>query len=199
MDIREAEENLQLIRSMMERATRWTGLPAYACFGAAACGFAGWALSASRGLDFSVPGHAAPLFEIWGAVAGIAAISVVAFTIAAARRRGEPALSSLTRSIMFSILPGLFTGGVLTFVAPPEMRPGVWMLCYGTSLLGLGVFAGWKANLTGALFLAGGSSALLAFPSLGLTLMAATFGGLHALLGSLLLLKPSRRGAEDLP
>jgi hypothetical protein len=182
---------------MMERATRWTGLPAYACFGAAACGLAGWALSVSRGLSFSSPADAAALFEIWGAVAGIAAIQVVAFTVAAAQRRGESPVSSLTRGILYAVLPGLFTGALMTLVMPVELRPGVWMLCYGTSLLGLGIFAGWKANLTGILFLAFGSLTLLILPALGVLMMAVAFGGLHALLGSLLLIN-KRRDHEQL-
>lgn len=177
---------------MMERATRWTGLPAYACFGAAACGVAGWALSAARGLSFADPTHAAALFEIWGAVAAIAAIQVVAFTVAAARRRGEPAWSSLTQGILFAVLPGLFTGAVLTLVVPVEQRAGVWMLCYGTALLGLGIFAGWKANVAGLLFLACGAMTLLFLKAQGLSMMAASFGGVHAVLGALLWLKSRR-------
>ncbi len=196
MNIREAEENLQLIRSMMERGTRWTGLPAYACFGAAACGIAGWALSISRGLSFANPLDAPALFEIWGVVAAIAAVQVIAFTVASAQRRGEPAWSSLTRGIFYAVLPGLFTGAVLTLVMPAEQRPGAWMLCYGTALLGLGIFAGWKANVAGALFLACGAITLCVVPVNGLSMMAASFGGLHALLGSLLLLK--RRDHEQL-
>jgi hypothetical protein len=193
MDIREAERNLELIRSYMERATRWTGLPAYACFGAAMCGFAGWAYSAARGLDFAAPAFSAPLLEAWVTVAAIAAVQVVAFTVLAARKRGEPALSNLTRSIVWSMLPGLFTGGVLTLVVPPAQWPGVWMLCYGTALLGMGLFAGWKANVVGILFLATGALSLLVLKTHGLALMALGFGGLHALLGALCLIRPGDR------
>lgn len=186
MDIREAEHNLELIRSMMERATTWTGLPAYACFGASICGFSGWAWSAGRGLDFGNPEHSAPLLAAWMVVAAVAALQAVIFTALAARRRGEPAMSRLTWGILFAVLPGLFTGGMLTLGAEPSERPALWMLCYGTSLLGLGIFAGWKANVAGILFLLCGSLAILTGGH-GLTLMAASFGGLHALLGALLL------------
>src|SRR5262245_57136095 len=139
MNVREAERNLVLIRSMMERATVWTGLPAYACFGAAACALAGCGYTAMRGVDFDMLKAASELLELWILVAGVAAVQVVAFTVMAARRRGEPAMSRLTWSILFAMAPGLFTGGVMTFVASCREWPGLWMLCYGTALLGLGI------------------------------------------------------------
>jgi len=196
MDLREAERNLQLIRSMMERATTWTGLPAYACFGAAACGFAGWGASALQGLAFTSAASAPGLLLTWILVASVAAIQIVAFTVMAAKRRGEPAMSRLTWSILFATLPGLFTGGVLTAVVSPELRPVLWMLCYGTALLGLGVFAGWKANIAGILFLAAGVAGLVGWPDRTLDLLGLSFGGIHALLGALLWIKP--RGPHEL-
>ena len=65
--------------------------------------------------------------------------------------------------------------------------PALWCLSYGVSLLGLGLYAGWKANLTGGLFLAAGTLALLGLLPGGNVLMGIAFGGLHVVLGALIL------------
>ena len=49
------------------------------------------------------------------------------------------------------------------------------------------LYAGWKANLTGELFLAAGTLALLGLLPGGNVLMGIAFGGLHVVLGALIL------------
>jgi hypothetical protein len=190
---READRRLDLIRALMERATQWPGLRASACLGAAACALAGSAACFWRGLDF----RSDETLWLWLSVAAVSFLQFVGYTVAGARRRGEPAFSRLTWAALGSMLPGLFAGAVLTFAVPPELRPGVWMLCYGAAVYSLGYFAGVRVKIVGVLFLAAGALTAVR-PELGLLMMAVAFGGLHALLGLLLLLQPKENYAAVL-
>jgi hypothetical protein len=186
MNPREADRRLEMIRSLMDRSTRWAGLPASACLIAAACAGAGSAWCAWKGLTFEQE----EILPVWFATAGVSFVQFAVFTVAGARKRGEPPMSRLTWAALISMIPGLFSGAVLTFVVSPLQRPGVWMLCYGTAVYSLGYFAGERARGTGVLFLIAGAASLLALPDRGVLMMAVSFGGLHALLGILLLCQP---------
>ncbi len=190
----QAEDQLALIRSVMERTTRFTGLPGAACLGAGALAVAASALASSLGAEFTRDysgGRHGLLAAIWGAAALLSAALIVALSIVAARRRGVPAWSSLARRVVVATLPGLYVGAVLTEFARRSGRldllPAFWCLAYGASLLGLGLYAGWKANVAGLLFLAAGTLALFGLAPGGNLLMAVAFGGVHALLGILIL------------
>jgi hypothetical protein len=175
-----------MIRSLMERSTRWAGLPASACFVAAAlaagaaagCAWMGWSFDQEKTL------------ALWLVAAALALAQFAGFTVAGALRRREPPFSRLTWAALFSMLPGLFAGAALTFAVAPAQRPGAWMLSYGAAVCGLGYFLGPPARWTGALFLAAGALALLALPDRGVLMMGLSFGGLHALLGILLIFEP---------
>jgi hypothetical protein len=194
----QAEDQVALIRSMIDRTTRFTGLPGAACLvaGGLALGAAGasWAL----GADFTPHGRHGRLAAIWGATALVSAAQVVVLSILASRRRGLPAWTALARRVVVATLPGLYVGAALTEFARRsglhDALPALWCLAYGASLLGLGLYAGWKANVAGLLFLAAGSLALLGVVPGGNLLMAAAFGGIHLLLGILILKGPPHAG-----
>ena len=191
----QAEDQLALIRATMERTTRFTGLPGYACLIAGALALAGAGTAALLGAEFPARGvtggrHAA-LAWIWGAVCLAGAAQFVVLSALAAARQGRSAWSHLARRVVVAVLPGLYVGAALTEFARRSDRldilPALWCLGYGASLLGLGLYAGWKANVTGLLFLAAGSLALLGAVPGGNLLMAVAFGGFHVLLGTLIL------------
>ena len=187
----QAEDQLALVRDVLVRTTRFNGLPGAACLVAGGLAVAGASAAALAEAHFGPHGRHAILAAIWGATALAAAAQSVVLSLLAARKRGHPAWSALTRRVVVATLPGLYVGAVLTEVARRsgnlEALPGLWSLAYGASLLGLGLYAGWKANLCGGLFLAAGTLALLDVIPSGNAFMAATFGGLHALLGVLIL------------
>jgi len=187
----QAEDQVALIRSVMERTTRFTGLPGAACLVAGGLALAAAGASWATGATFGPDGRHALLAAIWGITAGVSAVQVVVLSILAARRRGSPAWTALARRVVVATLPGLYVGAALTEFARRSGRhdalPALWCLAYGTSLLGLGLYAGWKANLAGILFLAAGTLALLGVLPGGNLLMAIAFGGIHVLLGILIL------------
>jgi hypothetical protein len=195
----QAEDQVALIRSVIERTTRFTGLPGAACLVAGGLALAGAGVSAALGADFAGRRHGV-LAATWGATALLSAIDVVVLSVLAARRRGHPAWSALARRVVVATLPGLYVGAALTEFARRSGRidalPALWCLSYGASLLGLGLYAGWKANVVGVLFLAAGTLALVGVLPGGNLLMAIAFGGLHVLLG-LLILKGPAHETED--
>jgi len=197
----EAEEHLAVIRSAMERTTRYTGVPAVACVLAGVLAIAGAAACRAMGLDFNSPRDERGLALVWGAVCALAVAQFVALTILAVRRRGEPAWSRLARRVVVAVLPGIYVGAALTEFCRRtghlDYLPPFWSVCYGASVLGLGLYAGWKANLVGCLFLAAGTLGLYVLKPYGVALMAASFGGLHLLLGLLIAIRHADRRSED--
>lgn len=192
--LRDASRDLERIRTLMDRATEYSHLSGLsillsgllAAAGVAAC----WAL----GIDFGLPAHAEKLAGVWGAVFGVAAVQGVAFSVANARRKAEPAWSPLTRQVVVAMLPALFVGAALSGyglqTGQLELLPPCWMLAYGSSLMGLGLFAGWRIRLAALAFLLLGAASLFLWKQHGLSTMLVSFGGLHLVLGASVVWKP---------
>src|SRR5688572_29586669 len=191
----QAEDQVALIRSVMERTTRFTGLPGAACLVAGGLAVAGAGAAGALGAEFTraedYGARHGLLAATWIATAVAAAGEVVVLSVIAARRQNRPAWTGLVRRVIVATLPGLYLGAALGEFARRSGRldalPGLWCLAYGASLLGLGLYAGWKANLAGLLFLAAGTLSLLGVGPGGNLLMAIAFGGIHVLLGILIL------------
>ena len=188
----EAEDQVALIRAVIDRTTRFTGLPGTACLVAGGLAIGAAALANGLGAHFdSSRGRHALLGWIWATTALVSAGEIVILSVLAARRQGRPAWTRLVRRVVIATLPGLYLGAVLgEFARRAELLhhlPALWCLSYGVSLLGLGLYAGWKANVTGGLFLAAGTLSLLGLLPGGNLLMALAFGGLHLVLGALIL------------
>jgi hypothetical protein len=205
---READARLEMIRALMKRGERWPGLSAGACFAAAAAAvFTAWwcerqglgfkaHVFTSASTPYSTP-FSVSAIPFWTTLAVASFIGFVTATAAGASRRGEPPFSRQTWAALLSIAPSLFAGTFLTSAVPQEVLPATWMLCYGTGVCSLGWFAGFPATVTGLLFLVSGAISLFTgLRSHPNAMMAASFGGLHALLGTLLLLQ-SRKPDDD--
>lgn len=192
--LRDASKDLERIRSLMDLATEYSHLSGVSILlsGVLAVGGVGacWGL----GIDFNLPAHADLLAVVWGAVFGLAAVQGVAFSIANARRKTEPAWSPLTRQVVTAMLPALFAGAALTGyglrTGQIDLLPPCWMLAYGSSLMGLGLFAGGRIRLAAVAFLVLGAASLFLWKEHGLATMLATFGGLHLILGAWVIWKP---------
>lgn len=204
MRAREADARLEMIRALMKRGERWPGLSAGACFAAAAGSVATAWWCEGRGLAFvplryqgGTTSYELSAIPYWCTLAALCFAGFLASTAIGASRRGEPPFSRQTWAALLSIAPALFAGTFLTPVVPLPLLPAVWMLSYGTGVCALGWFAGPPATITGLLFLVAGAaflySPLRSHPNAA---MAASFGGLHALLGTLLLLQ-SRKPDDD--
>lgn len=177
----------------MERATEWSNLSGWSILISGALAAAGAAACFGKGVDFEIPGHARTLAAVWGAVSALAAAQGVGFSIANARRKAEPAWSPLTRQVVVAMLPALFTGAALTGYAfetgQLDLLPPCWMLAYGSSLMGLGLFTIRPVRYAALGFLAMGAASLFLWKNHGLVTMLASFGGLHLGLGAWMLWK----------
>jgi hypothetical protein len=193
-DLRDASRDLERIRTLMERATEYSHLSGVSVLLSGALGIAGVVASVGVGVDFNLPAHARTLAVIWGSVFALAIVQGAAFSVANARRKTEPAWSPLTRQVIVAMLPALFVGAALTGYALEtgqlDLLPPCWMLGYGSSLMGLGLFAGPRIRWAAVAFLALGAASLFLWKDRGLVTMLASFGGLHLVLGAWMLWKP---------
>jgi hypothetical protein len=200
-DAQGAARDIERIRALMERATEFSNLSgwsilisgALAVAGVAACRYAGvdFREEISRNGEYGPAGAA--LGPIWGSVFVLAVVQGMGFSVANSRRKAEPFWSPLTRQVVVAMLPALFTGAALTEHALRsgrlEILPPCWMLAYGSSLMGLGLFAGRAFRVAALAFLVLGALSLFLLRSHGLIMMLVSFGGLHLLLGAWVLWK----------
>ncbi|MFN3648136.1 MAG: hypothetical protein ACK47B_01045 [Armatimonadota bacterium] len=181
MEGREAEQTLAVIRTLMERGTRYTHLSSHAGLAAGGitligCGLRVWLHT--------------PFLPTWLGVLIAAAAASVYFTAAMAHANGEPFWTRQTRTVVMALLPALGAGLVLTSVLS-ELRvewilPGVWMLLWGCGALAMSFFTPRVISMLGIAFLAAGSLTLgLDLRSDALT-MGLTFGAIHLAYGLVL-------------
>jgi hypothetical protein len=204
-----AAENLQTIRTLMERSAVyrralapimvWNGIVGIAG------GVAGWKLNL---LDLR-------FVEFWSVAALLAIIGSFLLVRRQALKDSEPFWSPPTRRIAQALLPPLFTGAFLnSLIAYSAMKVTdddpywstllvpIWLLLYGCAAHAAGFFMtrgiklfGWIFILAGCGILASAIFSPLTFTVSGSLLMAATFGGLHFAYGIYLYLTEKRKNA----
>ncbi len=186
--------DLARIRALMERATEYSNLSGWSILLSGLLAVGGVVVCRWSGTDFEYPGHARPLGLIWGGVFLLALLQGTVFSITNAHRKAEPFWSPLTQQVVVATLPALFVGAALTGygleTGQLDLLPPCWMLAYGSSLMGLGLFAGRPFKIAAVAFLALGTLSLLLWKEHGLVTMSASFGGLHLVLGAWVIWKP---------
>jgi hypothetical protein len=196
MSIRaEAEENLRVIRSLMEKATVYRAISAPGALlgGLGAIGVAVWGAAGSRTEGtFTIP--TTHFLAPWLGL--LVAVTVVNFILLArdATRRGETFVSPGMRLALRAMLPGLLGGGLVAIpfgFSVPDLLAALWVLFYGISLLAASHFAPKSICWLGRAFFAAGVPLFLgassAIPWLepgsslfrGHIIMGATFGLFH--------------------
>lgn len=194
MSDRDPARDLQRIRALMERATEYSHLSGWSILLSGLLACAGVAACRGAGVSFGLPGHVRTLAMIWGSVFLLAVLQGAAFSIANARRKAEPFWSPLTQQVVIATLPALFVGATLTSygleTGQLDLLPPCWMLAYGSSLMGLGLFAGRPFKIAALAFLVLGALSLFLWKDHGLATMLASFGALHLLLGAWVICRP---------
>ena len=178
-----ALDNLQFIRSAMERAGSFTSVPGW---GMVVLG--GTALAASWYAG-SVP--VAPVdgasqsrwLWIWMFEALLAAGIGVAALLYKALRTGDAIVHGPGQRFGLSVLPPFIVGALLTYVLwhaqQLALLPAVWMLCYGAGVVTGGAFSLRVVPVMGICFMILGTVALFAPAGWDAWLLAIGFGGLH--------------------
>lgn len=203
MDEREAAEQLQTIRLLMERAALYRRalgptLVGIGFLGVAAGvgGFLGWAGRDDR------------QFVVYWVIVAVLAVAWTGFRV---RRQAvgaaEPFWTPPTRRVLSAMTPPIVvaligTVSSLLSSTPPraESLAGVWMTLYGLGLHAAGHFTLRGIRLLGWAFIAGGLFTVLAGPGAGTfelrnahLVMALTFGIGHLAAGAWLLLVERKR------
>jgi hypothetical protein len=107
-----------------------------------------------------------------------------------ARASGVPLLSGPGRKVAFSLSPPMIVGALLTVAlfraGLINAIPAVWLLLYGTGVVTGGMYSVSVVPVMGICFMLLGAVALFAPASFGNWLLAAGFGGLHIIFGSII-------------
>jgi hypothetical protein len=185
-----ALDNLQFIRSTMERAGSFTAVPGW---GMVVLGATALAASWLAGSLPVAPVYGASqnrwlwvwMFEaLLGAGIGVAALLYKAL------RAGDTIVNGPGRRFGLSVLPPFLVGALLTFVLwqakQLQLLPAVWLLCYGAGVVTGGAFSMRIVPVMGICFMILGTAALVTPVGWAAWLLAGGFGGLHILFGSII-------------
>jgi hypothetical protein len=178
-----AMDNLRFIRQTMERAGSFTAVSGW---GQVVIGVTGILASwlASR------QGSAINWLATW-VVAAVVAMGIgVVTTAMKARAIGEPIRSGPGRKFVLSLAPPLIAGAVLTLVlfraGMTGLLPGLWLLLYGAGIVAAGINSVRVVPVMGFASMALGAAALLVPAGWGDAFMAAGFGGMHVVFGTVI-------------
>jgi MFS family permease len=175
-----AEENLQFIRRTMERSSTFTAVP----------GMGGAAMGAI-GLAAAIVAANQPSAErwliVWLLAAAVAVTVGVIAVLRKAARLDAPLAGPVGRRFAMSLAGPLVAGAALTFgvwrSGDQALMPAVWLLLYGTAVLGGGAFSVAAVRMLGAAFITLGVFALVTPPAWGNVWLGVGFGVLHIACG----------------
>ena len=187
-DAREAEENLRVIRQLMERSTKYSTFSGFSGVLAGAASIVGCLVTGWLAKTYTDPAAFRSAFLLtWSLVIVFAVGADYLLTKRRAARVGKRILSRLGKQMLIASAPGLGTGALLTlYFLQRNLLTDIyafWMLCYGVAVCAVGLFSQREVSYLGAAFLLAGALTLLFLPHLGLLMMALAFGGFHILYG----------------
>src|SRR5262247_3289125 len=159
-----ALDNLQFIRSTMERAASFTSVPGW---GMVVLGVTALAASVYAGSLPAAPVYGASQsrwFWVWMFEALLGAGLGVAALLYKAMRAGDAIVNGPGRRFGLSVLPPFIVGALLTVVLwqakQLPLLPAVWLLCYGTGVVTGGAFSMRIVPVMGICFMLLGALAL---------------------------------------
>jgi hypothetical protein len=179
-----AIDNLRYIRRTIERAGSFTAVPGI-----------GGMLMGSTALAAAWLASRQAVSErwlaVWAAEALLALLIGVVGAAWKARRARLPLVSGPGRKFVAGFAPAMLAGAILTAVlfraGATGLLPGTWMLLYGAAIVSGGGASVRVVPLMGGCFMAAGALALW-LPG-GDALLAAGFGGLHLIFGTIIAVK----------
>ena len=177
-----AESDLAFIRSTMERAGRFTGVPGWGGLFMGAVALVATALCLTPAFTSD---ERWPL--VWLGAAAVACPANAVLLVRKARRQGSSLLRGRGRAFLLGLCPPLVAGAVLTAVlwraGRVDLLPPTWLLVYGSAVMAAGASSIRAVPALGACFLALGAVAAAAPAAWGMALLGIGFGGLHAAFG----------------
>ena len=178
-----AMDNLRYIRETMERASSFTAVPGW---GQVAIGITALAATYVATRQATARGW----LGTWLAEAIISLLIAGWLMDRKARASGTPLFSGPGRKVAFSLSPPMIVGALLTVVLFQSrltgVIPGMWLLLYGTGVVAGGMYSVSIVPVMGICFMAFGAVGIFAPVAWGNWLMAAGFGGLHIVFGTII-------------
>jgi hypothetical protein len=194
MGIAEIEQDLKIIRKIMESSSRYTNIPAsgYLVTGVLGClgvwgtyAFLGWEKISD--ITLITPEDMKMLALIWSLVFAAAIGTVAFFSWRKARRHKISAWNSLAARMVFSQIPLVIVIGVLTVTMAIkgyyDLIPAMWLGIYGTVLYSFSYFTGFEHKIEGSMFIILGIIAGFVSHTVALALLGIGFGGIHIMAG----------------
>jgi hypothetical protein len=178
-----AMDDLRFIRDTMERAGSFTAVSGWGTGVIGVTGFlAAWLASLQQS-----PENWLATWSVAAVVAGLIGLTTTAMK---ARAMGMSLRVGPARKFVLSLFPPLAAGAMLTAVlfraGMRDQLPGMWLLLYGVGILAAGSFSVRVVPVMGLAFMVLGGAALFAPAGWGNAVMAAGFGGLHVVFGTLI-------------
>jgi len=178
-------DNLRYIRQTMERAGSFTAVPGK---GGVLMGIIALAAAQASARQAGPSG--------WLAVWTVAAVVAMAIGIGGAAMKSQrfqvPLFSGPGRKFIAGFTPAVIAGAIMTVVlyraGVSGFLPGIWLLLYGAAVLSGGSASVRVVPMMGACFMFLGTVALL-LPGWNDVLLAAGFGALHVIFGTVIAVK----------
>jgi len=172
-----AENNLQVIRTLMERTAVYRRALAPVMVMTGSIG----TLAALVGFLWQPP-----FVLYWASVAVVVLVAALVLTRRQALKDGEPFWSPPTRRVVQALLPGLFVAAVVTAALGQHgFAPAVasfWLMLYGCALHAAGFFAPQRLRVLGWVFIAGGAIQIMILSTCRITIPI-TEGWAHVTMG----------------
>jgi hypothetical protein len=179
-------DNLRYIRGTMERAGSFTAVPGLGgvLMGSVAL-VAAWMAGPQTGET--------RWMAVWIGAAGVALLIGIVAAAMKSRRLKLPLLSGPGRKFVAGFAPAMLAGAVVTaalfHAGAGALLPGTWLLLYGAAVVSGGGNSVRVVPVMGACFMALGAAGLLFPVSSGDILLAAGFGGVHIVFGTVIAVK----------
>lgn len=179
-----AAEHLRYIRNTIEAAQTFTTIPGKGCLAM------GVAALIAAGLEM-IPSLAPHWLPIWLTAAVLSAAVALFFMEEKARGQGLSLRRSVATRFFLTLAPAFAAGGILTVALTDtvgrETIAGIWLMLYGVGIAACGVFSIPIVLIAGFAFMGFGTVALAAPAEWAPFLLAAGFGGIHLVLGALVI------------
>jgi hypothetical protein len=176
-------DDLRFIRDTMERSAAFTAVSGWGQVLLGATAIAAATLAARQLSQFA-------WLKVWLAEGLLAAAIGLLSCTWKANRRGLPLFSGPARKVALGLAPPLVAGAFLTFLlfraGLQSALPATWLLLYGAGIMTGGAFSVAIVPVMGLFFMLLGGLAVLAPAAWGNWFLAAGFGGLHIVFGSLI-------------
>jgi hypothetical protein len=179
-----AAENLRYIRNTIEAAQTFTTVPGKGCI---AMGIAAIAASMLEG----IPSLAPYWLPIWLTAAVVSCAIALFYMEQKARAQGLSLRRTVATRFFLTLTPAFIAGGILTVALADTVGrdaiAGIWLLLYGVGIAACGLFSIPVVLIAGFAFMGLGTVTLAAPAAWAPWLLAAGFGGIHLILGGLII------------